>query len=251
MEQLITREGNYSKGQTRIKIETNEQVDNAIIVICIHGLYGETGDAGSKSVLLGAALENAARGIVYISTSRDWSLYGSADDRAAAFAQKTFAQEQADVKDTIDMIREQSRELFGVAPNRLRFWIVANSMGGSLASTIVAQYPEIEKVALCGSGILPSSRSLPILSTYPEEESIRNAAGMFKGDLLHLRGSNDTTVSELSQQGLFEAYGSARSARQVVINGANHNFSSIFDKNQQKAYAAYVKIVMDFLLERN
>jgi pimeloyl-ACP methyl ester carboxylesterase len=248
MEHLIKLAGNYLNNSVQIRVVTNEETVSEVVVVCVHGLYGESGDAGSKSVQLGVALKDSVRASVYISTSRDWSLYGVADDRAEAFAQKTFAQEQADVKEVIAMICEQSSSLFGISPDQLRIWVVANSMGGSLTASIAAQFPQIEKIALCGSGISPSSRSMPILSTYPEKSVIRSAAGLFTGEVLHVRGSSDATVNEPSQQELFEAFTHAKLAQQVVIDGANHNFSSINGKDQQKAYDLYVKTVAGFLV---
>ena len=248
MRQLIFLNGNYDRGLTKAKLEINKDVHTPVVVICVHGLYGEAGDSGSKSIMLGGALRHDVRGMVYINTSRDWKVFASAPDRTAAFLHKTFAQERADVKDVIDVVRKHSEELFGIDQKQLKLWVVANSMGGSLISSLAAEIPEIEKICLCGSGATPSSPKLPILSSYPSKEAIRSAAARFTGDMLHIRGTEDTTVSETSQRELYSAYTAARSVRHVPIEGANHNFSHIFGKNKARAYKQYVATVTDFLL---
>ncbi len=247
MQQLIFLKGHYNEYLTKVRFMVNRKAPSDTVLVCIHGLYGEAGDKGSKSVQLGHAMQDSVRGVAYITTSRDWSVYGVADDRAAAFAEKTFAEERADVCDVINVMCQQSRELFGVDPDRLRLQLVGNSMGGTLVSLIAADYPMVQKIALCGSGIQPSSKTEPILSTYPVKSEIAQAASRFVGDVLHMRGGNDTTVSVSSQEALVATFIRARRVKSVVIDGANHNFSSIFGKNKTKAYERYVKTLVDYL----
>ena len=244
----ISIKGNYRQEPIQILTEANASVENTTVAICVHGLYGEAGDAGSKSVKLGEALCDAIRGVVYISTSRDWSLYAKTDDRSAPFAGKTFAQERKDVRDAIDLVIKKSNQLFGIDSKDIRFWVIGNSMGGSLVSMIASSCPEIEKIALCGSGIRPSSNDLPILSTYPSVDYIRKETSMFTGEVLHMRGGLDAIVDAQAQEELYESFTNAKSKRSIVVGGANHNFSKLFDKDKDKAYSLYVKNIVNFLL---
>ena len=246
MQQLLYLKGNYPAGFTHVGLDKNKHTTSNIVLICIHGLYGEAGDPRSKSVQLASALQEIVRGVVYISTSRDWRLYTEATDRAAAFQEKTFAQEQADVQDAITAVCKESEELFGVPSNDLRLWVVANSMGGTLTTISAATFPAIEKMVVCGSGISPSSRNLPILSSYPSKHQVRAAAALFKGKLLHLSGSHDTTVLPQVQHEFFAAFTNA-TKEFVTIEGANHNFSSLFGAHKRQAYNRYVQAISSFL----
>lgn len=132
------------------------------IYLNVHGLYAMSGDRGSKSKFLGnKILEKNIANVVQFSSFRDWNIFpndGTYSRQQKAFTGKTFQQEAQDLRDTIDLILDQSKLLFGVEKDKLRFCIVVNSIGG------------IDKIVLAGSGTRPPDSTKPILSTCPTEK---------------------------------------------------------------------------------
>lgn len=63
---------------------------------------------------------------------------------------------------------------------------------------------------------------------------------------VNMRGENDATVPTPSQKALIAAFTHAHSVKSMVIDGANHNFSSIFGKNKAKAYELYVGALVNY-----
>lgn len=238
--------GNYNKFFTKLEVLKNEKLSNKVL-LNVHGLYGISGDKGSKSKLLGnSVLKSNLANVVQFSSSRNWSIYNSEDKELSkqAFINKTFEQERNDLIDTIELIKQSSSELFSI--DKVKFIIVANSLGGTITSSLSDEFDNIEKIVLCGSGTGASSPNKPILSTYPTKEFIIDSAKRFKGSLLFLQGSKDETVPLFSQQELFDSYKSAKKEMKI-IEGANHNFSSINGKNKKLAYQLYLENIIKFL----
>src|SRR5581483_5927799 len=188
-------------GVYKAKRKTNK------VYLNVHGLYAMSGDIGSKSKLLGGKiLESNIANVVQFSSSRAWNIFpsdGNYPKQQKAFAGKTFQQEANDLRDTIDLILDQSKLLFGVEKEKLRFYIVANSIGGTITSTLKDKFKYIDKIVLAGSGIRPSDSTKPILSTCPSEKEILDSAANFKGELLFLQGSKDDIVPIEAQNMLF------------------------------------------------
>lgn len=238
--------GNYNKFFTKLEVLKNEKLSNKVL-LNVHGLYGISGDKGSKSKLLGnSVLKSNLANVVQFSSSRNWSIYNSEDKELSkqAFINKTFEQERNDLIDTIELIKQSSSELFSI--DKVKFIIVANSLGGTITSSLSDEFDNIEKIVLCGSGTGASSPNKPILSTYPTKEFIIDSEKRFKGSLLFLQGSKDETVPLFSQQELFDSYKSAKKEMKI-IEGANHNFSSINGKNKKLAYQLYLENIIKFL----
>jgi dienelactone hydrolase len=240
--------GNYNNSFTKLEVLKSKTPSNKVL-ISVHGLYGISGDRGSKSKLVGnSVLKSNLANVVQFSSSRDWSIYNSEDRELSkqAFINKTFDQERNDLIDAIELIKQNSNELFGV--DKVKFIIVANSLGGTITSSLSNEFDNIEKIVLCGSGTGASSPNKPILSTYPAKEFITDSAKKFKGNLLFLQGSKDETVPLFSQQELFDSYKSAKKELKV-IDGANHNFSSINGKSKKLACRLYIDEILRFLEE--
>lgn len=238
--------GNYNNSFTKLEVLRSNKPSNKVLVN-VHGLYGISGDSGSKSRLLGnGVLKDNLANVVQYSSSRDWSIYNSEDRELSkqAFINKTFDQERDDLIDAIELTKQNSKELFGV--DKVEFIIVANSLGGTITSSLSDEFDNIEKIVLCGSGTGASSPNKPILSTYPTKEFIIDSAKKFQGKLLFLQGSKDETVPLFSQQELFDSYQSAKKEMKI-IEGANHNFSSINGKNKKLAYKLYVENILSFI----
>ena len=221
------------------------------VVLMVHGLYSETGDPHSKSKLLGKKiLEKDIANVVQFSSSRDWNIFppdGDFERQQESFKEKTFQQEADDVRNTIDLIIDRSKSLFEVEPEKLRLYVVANSIGGTVISTLKDKFKYIDKIVLVGSGTGYGKSTKPILSTCPPEKEVLDSAAKFKGDLLFLQGSKDDVVPFEAQDKLFKSYKKAKT-KKIVVEGANHNFSKINGKDKRLAQKLYIDFIIKFLI---
>ncbi len=240
--------GNY-KSFTKLRVfRPKKKV--SVVVLMVHGLYSETGTPRSKSKILGKKiLEKNIANVVQFSSSRDWNIFpsdGEYSKQQKAFEGKTFQQEANDLRDSIDFIIDQSKYLFGIEGKDIKFYIVANSIGGTVTSTLKDKFKYIDKIVLAGSGTRSSDSAKPILSTCPAEKEILSCASSFIGSMLLLQGGLDIVVPIDSQNKLFESYKKAK-AKKIVIEGANHSFSEIKGKNKKLAYKLYIDNIIQFL----
>jgi len=242
----IYLKGNY-KSFIKLDVFRTKRKTNKVY-LNVHGLYAMSGDRGSKSKFLGnRILEKNIANVVQFSSSRDWNIFppdGTYSKQQEAFKGKTFEQEAKDLRDTIDLILDQSKYLFGV--EGVRFYIVANSIGGTITTTLKDKFKYIDKIVLAGSGTRPSDSTKPILSTCPSEKEILDFAAKFKGELLFLQGSLDDVVPIDAQDKLFASYKNAKKEK-VIVEGANHNFSKINGKDKRLAQKLYVDFILKFL----
>jgi len=219
------------------------------VYLNVHGLYAMSGNRGSKSKFLGnRILEKNIANVVQFSSSRDWNIFppdGTYSKQQESFKGKTFQQEAQDLRDAIDLILDQSKYLFGIEKEKLRFYIVANSIGGTVITTLKDKFKYIDKIVLAGSGTRPSDSTKPILSTCPSEKEILDSAAKFKGELLFLQGSLDDVVPIEAQNKLFESYKKAKK-RKIIVEGANHNFSKINGKDKRLAQKLYTDFILKF-----
>ncbi len=240
MSSTIFIKGNYKSFTKLIVTKSKQPTTN--ILFQIHGAYGITGDKGSKSRYLNnKIIKSGMAHSVQFSSSRDWSVYSieGRNTQILAFENKTFQQEAADICDAIHLILDQSNELFGIKRDDVNLWVLANSIGGTVLSTLSGILPKIKKIVLCGSGIGSSSSTKPILSTCPPKEVLRESAKKFQGEILLLQGSLDDIVPLSAQDELLEAYTNADSHKKV-IEGAGHSFKHFFP--------AYATEILDFCL---
>ena len=125
--------GNYRKNHSIIKF-AKSAIETDLTVVFIHGLYGMAGDRGSKSYILGEKIRRlGVANVAYLNSSRDWKIYKSGDEKKA-FCGKTFDEERRDILDIFRVLSERAPEVFGA--RQKRYQIVANSMGGTMASTL-------------------------------------------------------------------------------------------------------------------
>jgi len=235
----------YKKYRILLSVKQSDK-DTDIVFINIHGAFGESGDTGSKSFLLGnTLLKKGISHVVYISTSRNWDRFKklSKENKYLAFENKTFSEERQDIIDAISNINLNAKKYF--QKKNIQLYIVANSIGGTLLSTLVNGFSNIKKIVLCNSGIRSVLKDRPIISTIPESEVISKSASTFRGDLLFLQGTKDGFVPKKFQDELFEVYSSANATKKV-INGANHTFSSIYGKDKKTANQIYINEIIDF-----
>ena len=123
----ILLKGNY-KSFTKVLI-TKSKKKTSNVLVNFHGLYGLSGDPRSKSKKLAEEVTDKGKAhVVNFNSSRDWSLYKDGDWSAMkeAYKGKTFDQELQDAKDTMEMILDQSKVLFGVDKKDLNFFLVGN-----------------------------------------------------------------------------------------------------------------------------
>lgn len=248
MEVLL--KGNY-KSSIKLGIFKAKKKTNNVLLM-IHGLYSVTGDSHSKSKVLGkTVLEKEIANVVYFSSSRDWDVFpadGDFEKQIESFKGKTFQQELDDLDDAIDYIIKQSKSLFGVEKGKLRFYVVANSIGGTLISILKNRFQYIDKLVLVGSGTGYGGSSKPILSTCPPEINVLNSTKTYKGELLFLQGSLDDVVPFEAQDNLFSSYKNARK-RKITVEGANHSFSKMNGENKELAQKIYTDLIIKFLLK--
>jgi hypothetical protein len=244
----IYLKGNYKSFIKLDAFKTKKKTNK--VLINVHGLYAMSGDRGSKSKFLGnRILEKNIANVVQYSSSRDWNIFpsdGTYSKQQESFKGKTFEQEAQDLRDTIDLILDQSKYLFGIEKEKLRFYIVANSIGGTVTTTLKDKFKYIDKIVLAGSGTRPSDSTKPILSTCPTEKEILDSGTKFKGELLFLQGSLDDVVPIDAQNKLFTSYKHAKKEK-VIVEGANHNFSKINGKDKRLAQKLYVDFIIKFL----
>lgn len=242
--------GNY-KSFVKLKI-SKAKIKTDKVVLMVHGLYADTGNPYSKSKLLGnKILKVNIANVVYFSSSRDWSIFpsdGNYEKQQEAFKGKTFKQEAYDIICSIQLILDQSDKLFGIQKEKLRFYIVANSIGGTIISTLKDYFKYFDKIVLCGSGTGSSSSTKPILSTCPEEKEIMSSSETFIGQVLLLQGDKDDVVPLEAQDKLLGSYKNAKTQK-IVIKGANHSFSKIDGKNKILARNLYVNSIISFFMQ--
>ena len=82
-------------------------------------------------------------------------------------------------------------------------------------------------------------------STIDEKEILKRAS-KFNGEVMLLQGSKDEVVPLEAGDALLAGYKNAK-ARKHTIDGANHQFSKIDEKNRSKAYQLYIDTVIKFL----
>ncbi len=244
----IYLKGNY-KSFIKLDVFKAKKKTNKIY-LNVHGLYAMSGDRGSKSKYLGnRILDKNVANVVQFSSSRDWNIFptdGTYSKQQKAFEGKTFQQEAADLRDTIDLIIDQSKLLFGIEKDKLRLYIVANSIGGTVTTTLKDKFKYIDKIVLAGSGTKPSDSTKSILSTCPSEKEILDSAANFKGELLFLQGSKDDVVPIEAQDKLFASFKNAKKQK-IVVTGANHSFSKINGKDKRLAQKLYTDFIIKFL----
>ncbi len=244
----IYLKGNY-KSFIRLDVFKAKRKTNKVY-LNVHGLYAMSGDRGSKSKFLGNRIfEKNIANVAHFSSSRDWNIFppnGTYSKQQESFKGKTFGQEAQDLRDTVDLILDQSKLLFGIEKEKLRFYIVANSIGGTVTTTLKDKFKYLDKIVLAGSGTRPSDSTKPILSTCPTEKEILDSATKFKGVLLFLQGSLDDVVPIEAQDKLFASYKHAKKEK-VIVEGANHNFSKINGKDKRLAQKLYIDFVLKFL----
>lgn len=241
--------GNYNNHFIKLLVNKNAVSTNKVF-ISLHGIYGISGDEGSKSELLGKKiLEQGLAHVVQYSSSRNWSVYSedTFEQKIEAFKEKTFQEEQKDFHDTLDLLLEHSSELFAVEKNGVRFFLIGNSLGGTMITTLGKKFEYVDKVCLCGSGSGSGNSSKPILSTYEGLDYFDHSASEFTGDVLLLQGENDETVPLWSGERLLQCYSNATNKKRIVLKGLNHNFSNINGENQDLAYQLYVDTIIEFL----
>lgn len=243
---IIYLKGNY-KSSIKLDIIKAKKKTNKVL-INVHGLYAMTGDKGSKSKHLGnKVLEKNIANVVHFSSSRDWNVFptdGNFVKQQEAFKNKTFKEESQDLADTIDLILDQSKTLFGV--EGVRLYIVGSSIGGTVTSTLKDKFKHIDKLVLAGTGTGYSGSTKPILSTCPQENEVLSSVKSYKGELLFLQGSKDDVVPFEAQNKLFEGYKNAKKEK-IIIEGSNHNFSKINGKDKRLAQKLYTDFVLKFL----
>lgn len=244
----IFLKGNY---KSFIKLQVFKTKNKTkYVFINVHGLYATSGDTSSKSKLLqNKILEKNIANVVQFSSSRDWNIFPPDGDYAKqeeSFKGKDFKNEADDLKDTINFILDQSKYLFGVEGEKIRFYIIANSIGGTVVSTLKDKFDRMDKIVLAGSGTKPSDSTKPILSTVPDERDIFDSSKNFKGKLLFLQGSKDDIVPVDAQNKLFSSYQNAK-GKKIIVEGANHNFSRINGKNKRLAQKLYTDFIIRFL----
>jgi|SRR5687767_9862256 len=240
----IFLKGNY-KSFVKLNV-TTASIRTPSVFIHVHGIYGLSGDAGSKSRLLGQRiLQQNLGNVVQFSSSRNWLVYKDDDwqTRVEAFRGKTFQQEADDLRDTLDLLLDQSSSLFGINLQEVRFNIIANSIGGTIVSTLSDRFRFIERMVLCASGTGRSYSDKPILSTCPPEKTVLESASTFTGKVLFIQASQDEIIPLQAQNKLFSAYKNALT-KKIIVNGANHNFSRIKDKSREESHDIFVNTVL-------
>jgi fermentation-respiration switch protein FrsA (DUF1100 family) len=128
----------------------------------------------------------------------------------------------------------------------VRLYIVANSIGGTVISTLEGKFKYIDKLVLAGSGTGYGGSTRPILSTCPPGKKVLDSAKIYKNKLLFLQGSKDDVVPFDAQNRLFDGYKNAIKDK-IIIEGANHNFSKINGKDKRLAQNLYVDFILKFL----
>lgn len=236
----IFLKGNY-KSFTKLTVFLSKKKTSNVLVN-IHGVYGLSGDVGSKSRRLAELVSKKGLAhVVLVSSSRNWKVFkdGNWDKMKEAFVGKTFEQELQDVKDTLNLLIDQCESLFDVKENKLKFLLLGNSLGGTIATCLSDYFDYIPKIIVAGSG------TRTVFDSNITEAEILKSASKFKGKFLLLQGSKDETVPLKAGDALLSGYKNA-STKKIIIEGANHNFSKINGKNKILANKLYIDEVVKF-----
>jgi dienelactone hydrolase len=236
--------GNYKSFIKLLVYPSKKRTQN--VLVNIHGVYGLSGDVGSKSRKLAELVSKKGLAhVVLISSSRNWKIFedGNWDRMKEAFTGKTFEQELQDVKDALDLLLDQSESLFDVNESKLKLLLLGNSLGGTIATCLSDYFDHIPKIMVAGSG------TRTVFESKITEDDILKSASKFEGKFLLLQGSKDETVPLKAGDALLAGYKKA-STKKIVIEGANHNFSKINGKNKTLANKSYIDEVVKFFLKK-
>ncbi|MEK7497390.1 MAG: alpha/beta hydrolase [Patescibacteria group bacterium] len=141
---------------------------------------------------------------------------------------------------------DQSKLLFGVEKEKVRLYVVANSIGGTVTVTLKDKFKYIDRLVLAGSGTGGQGSTKPILSTCPPEKEVLDSTSRYKGDLLFLQGSLDDIVPFEAQDKLYNSFKKSKKEK-IIIEGANHNFTKINGENKRLAQNLYIDFILKFL----
>lgn len=237
----IFLKGNY-KSFSKLLVTRSTKKNNKVL-FNLHGLYGLSGDHNSKSRKLAEVVTKAGKAhVVNFNSSRDWGVFedGNWEKMKKAFEGKTFEQELQDAKDAVEVVVDQSQELFGINSKDLELYIVGNSLGGVVA-TCLAEYFKITKAI-----VLAGSETRTVFPTKLTEKQILDNASKFRGKVMLIQGSKDDVVPLEAGDALLLGYTSAKT-KKLIVEGANHQFSKINGKDKRKAFNQYIEAILQFI----
>jgi dienelactone hydrolase len=249
---VLQLNGSYHQRPMDMYVYSPIQYTDIVTIVC-KGLYSVFDPTHSCGVnVLGDMLVDANLShVVFYNSSRDYTFGADSnfESRKAAFAEKTFDDELADLRIVIEHVIDHAHEVFGIDQSRLVLYLHGTSIGGTVALMVTETFPQIKKLSLCAPPSNKGASRKPIVSTMPQSESLFKVAGRYTGDMFLLYGGNDTIVPKESSFALVQHAINARVTSLVVPN-ADHDFRKLDGNESYDAQLTFAKAVFDFFSRR-
>ena len=222
-----------------ISIEHYEVPGSNKLVINLHGTFGNMhGSSGKYQDFATDISWNELAHAVLYSSSRDWTKAKKLDDsyesKIAIFQGKTFTEELEDARRVVsESIRRLKDSLSEGA--KIEVTLNGNSLGGILAFYLAQEFPEIQAIVSVGTGLRTEMWSVPILSTFPDIDSLKEVLSAYTGKFLMQFGTNDNIFSEKSFEALFQAVWTEQKSYVRYI-WVDHSFKSVNGESSEKIY---------------
>lgn len=211
---------------------------NKKVVINIHWTFWNQHGTNGKYHNFATQLQTSGISAVTYGSSRkseiDDSIVDSYERKKAHFEGKTFEDELSDARAALQHTIENSMELLWVPSEELEITLNGNSLWGILAFYLAQDFPQITDISSVWTGLRLEASDVPILSSLPNPESIREVASKFTGNYSMHQAGSDSVFSPKAYDELYQAVTWEKNRTQYT--GVNHSFRSVSGIQSEKPY---------------
>jgi dienelactone hydrolase len=244
--------GSYHQKPMDVYLYSPGQQTNVVTIVC-KGLYSvfDPNHACGVNVLGDMLIDNNTSHVVFYNSSREYSFAAdsSFESRKAAFINKTFGDELADLRTVIQYVIDHAQDEFGIRTSDLVLYLHGTSIGGTISLLVTADFPQVRKLSLCAPPSGRGNSKKPIVSTMPDPAALFAVASQFTGYMFLLYGGNDSIVPKESAFAIVAHASKARTTTLTVPN-ADHDFRKLDGKETPDAHRAFAKAIFDFFSSR-
>lgn len=209
------------------------------VLINIHGTFWNKSGTNWKYETFAKNLQDSEISTVIYGSSRkseiDETIIDDYERKKASFEWKTFEDELADAREALRYTIENSQRFLGVEPEELEITLNGNSLWGILAFYLAKEFPQVKAISTVGTGLRLEKSDVPILSTLPDADGLREVVSDFWGRYTMHQALKDDTFSPEAYDELYNAVNSEERNR-VQYTGVNHSFRKVWDIDSIKPY---------------
>ncbi len=226
--------------------------NNKNLIFNIHGVYSSADDATHNRFAKHIA-EWWIANIILFGTSRKNIPYDNnltpKENGINNFVGKTFENELADARIVFSHILENCEKFFKIPKEELNIIVNGNSLGGTLAFYLAAEFPEIHQISTVGTGLRKAQWNFPIIDTFPELNEYKKILKNFRGKYLMHESGDDNKFSPEQFDEFFETIGATEKHR-IYYPWVNHPFTRIQGENSEIPYNQVRDNIIHFFLEK-